>query len=161
MIFQKAFTVTQGGADTAAETTIPTLIQPGITLDAWLLRAIEFTLKPDLLKTWASADSDFTLQFTKRSLSASLVRLVTYSDTDLIASVNLAAILQGTAANYQLHPATWFINLPDGVLVYGENLYAQLISTGTGATNVVWGRVLYETKRLSQSEALSIVASRP
>lgn len=161
MIQQKAFTVTQGGADTAAETTIPTYIQPGITFDAWELKTIEFTLKPDLLKAWASADSDFTLQFTKRSLSASISRIVTYTDTDLISSINLAAILQGTAANYTLQASTWFVNLPSGILVYGENLYTQLISTGTGATNVVWGRILYEPKRLSQSEALAIVASRP
>lgn len=158
---QKPFTVTQGGADTAAETTIATYIQPGITFDAWELRAIEFTLKPDLMKAWASADSDFTLQLTKRSLSGAIARIITYTDTDLILSMNLAAILQGTAANYGIYPSTWFVNLPEGVIVYGENLYAQLISTGTGATNVVWGRILYMPKRLSQSEALAIVASRP
>lgn len=158
---QKPFTVTQGGADTAAETTIATNIQPGITFDAWALKTVEFTLKPDLVKAWASADSDITLQITKRSLSGSIARIVTYTDTDLILSMNMAAILQGTAANYAIYPVTWFVNLPDGILIYGENLYVQLISTGTGATNIAWGRILYMPQRLSQAEAIAIVASRP
>jgi len=158
---QKAFTVTQGGADTAAETTIATNIQPGITYDAWELKTIELTLKPDLMKTWASADSDFTVQLTKRSLSGAIARIITYTDTDLIASVNMAGILQGTAAVYVLTATTWYVNLPAGVLVYSENLYVQCISTATGATNIVWGRILYDTKRLSSSEALAVVASRP
>jgi len=157
----KAFTITQGGADTAAETTIPTLIQPGITFDAWALRAIEFTISPNLMKAWASADSDFTIQLTKRSLASGIARIVTYTDTDLIASINLAAILQGTAANYEIYDATRFFVFPEGVLIYGENLYIQCISTGTGATNIVWGRILYEPQKLTAAQAMAVIASRP
>ncbi len=157
----KAFTITQGGADTAAETTIPTLIQPGITFDAWALRALEFTISPNLMKAWASADVDFTVQLTKRSLSASIARIVTYTDTDLIASLNIAGILSGTAANNQLYDATRYFMFPDGVMVYGENLYIQCISTGTGATNIVWGRILYEPVKLTAAQAMAVIASRP
>lgn len=157
----KAFTITQGGADTAAETTLATGIQPGITYDAWQLRALEFTISPNLMKGWASADSDFTIQLTKRSLAASIARIVTYTDTDLIATVNMCAILQGTAANYDLFDATRVYQFSDGVIVYGENLYIQCISTGTGATNIVWGRIMYEPVKLTPSQAMAIIASRP
>ncbi len=161
MLFQKPFTLTQGGADTAAETTIATLIQPGITMGAWQLEALEVTVKPDLVKTWAAADADFTIQFTKRSLSGSIARLVTYTDIDLVCSFNLAVILSGTAANLWVQPTTWYITLPPGILIYSENIYGQIISTATGATNVAWGRLLYSTVDLSVKEALAIVASRP
>lgn len=161
MIQQKAFSVTQGGADTAAETTLTTNIQPGITLDAWNVRALEFTISPNLVKSWASADADFTVQLTKRSLTGSIARIVTFTDTDLIASFNLAGILQGTAANYLLVPTTYLWQFVVETIVYSENLYVQAISTATGQTNVVWGRVMYDIKKLTQSEALAVVASRP
>jgi len=161
MIQQKAFTVTQGGADTAAETTISTLIQPGITYGAWEIVGVEFTIKPDLLKAYASADSDVTLQLTKRSLSGSIARIVTYTDTDLIASWNMAINLAGTAANLSFLEATRYLALPPGLIVYSENIYVQVISTSTGQTNVVWGRILYNPVTLTQSQALSVIASRP
>lgn len=154
----KAFTVTQGGADTAAETTIPTLIQPGITFGAWNLLAVEFTISPNLLKAWAAADMDFTLQLTKRS---GTTRIVTYTDTDLIASISMASIMTGTAATAQLVEATRVYTMPPGTIIYGENLYAQVISTGTGATNIVWGRILYEPVTLTASQAMAVIASRP
>jgi hypothetical protein len=160
-LFQKAFTVTQGGADTAAETTLATNIQPGITYGAWELSAIEFTISPNLLKAWSGADCDFTLQITKRSLAASIVRLVTYTDTDLIASMSLSGIATGTAANFIIQPATFFITLPPGVVIYSDSIYLQLISAGTGATNIAWGRILYDLITLTQSQAFAVVASRP
>lgn len=157
----KAFTVTQGGADTSAETTIPTLIQPGITYGAWLLKAVEVTISPNLLKAWAAADIDWTFQLTKRSLSGSIVRMVTYTDTDLIASINIASVMSGTAATAQIVEATRVYVMPPGVIVYGENLYAQQISTGTGQTNICWGRILYETINLTPQQAMAVIASRP
>lgn len=160
-MLQKAFTITQGGADTAAETTIATNIQPGITFGAWELNAIEFTISPNLLKAWANADSDFTFQMTKRSLSGSIVRLVTYTDTDLIASYSLAMAAQGTPATWVITPATYLIQLPPGVIVYGENLYVQAISTATGQTNIVWGRLHYDSVTLTPAQAMAVIASRP
>lgn len=161
MITQKSFVLTQGGADTAAETTIATNIQPGITFGAWELLVMELTIKPDLLKAWASADADFTVQLTKRSLAGAIARLVTYADTDLIATFNLAVNLAGTAANLQILESTFFVQLPPGVIVYSENLYMQIISTATGQTNVAWGRLLYQPVTLKPAEAFSIIASRP
>jgi len=161
MITQKAFTLTQGGADTAAETTIPTAIQPGITYGAWELLVMELTIKPDLVKAWASADSDFTVQLTKRSLAGSIARLVTYTDTDLIATFNLAVNLAGTAANLALYQTTFYVAMPPGVVIYSENLYMQIISAATGQTNVAWGRLLYEPITLKPNEAFAIIASRP
>lgn len=162
MIQQKAFTLTQGGADTAAETTIPTLIQPGITYGAWELVGIEFTLKPDLVKAWVNnADQDFTIQFTKRSLSGSIARLITYTDTDLICTFNLAANLAGTAANISFIETTFYLTLPPGLIVYSENMYGQIISTGTTQTNVAWGRVLYNPVTLTPAQAMAVIASRP
>jgi hypothetical protein len=161
MIQQKAFTLTQGGADTAAETTIPTLIQPGITLGAWEIVGIELTLKPDLMKAWAAADADFTIQFTKRSLSGSIARIITYTDTDLIATFNLAVNLAGTAANLAVYETTWFLQMPPGLIVYSENMYGQIISAATGQTNVAWGRILYNPVTLTQSQAMAVIASRP
>lgn len=161
MITQKAFTLTQGGADTAAETTIATNIQPGITYGAWELLMVELTIKPDLVKAWASADSDFTVQLTKRSLSGSIARLITYTDTDLLATFNLAVNLAGTAANLQVLETTYYITMPPGVIVYSENLYMQIISAATGQTNIAWGRILYQPITLKPNEAFSIIASRP
>lgn len=157
----KPFTITQGGADNNAETTIETYIQPGITFSAWELMAVEFTISPNLMKSWANADSDFTLQITKRSLSGSISRIVTYSDTDLLASFSFAMAAQGTPGNWLLMPATHMINMPPGLIVYGENLYLQLISTATGQTNIVWGRIHYEPVTLTQAQALAVIASRP
>ncbi len=160
MLF-KPFTCTQGGADTAVETTIATGLLPGVDLVAWALKGIEFNISPNLLKAWAAADSDFTLQCTKRSLSGSVVRVVTFADQDLIASWSLAHIASGTAANMQLLIATYVMPFSFEQLLYAENLYVQAISTGTGQTNVVWGRLFYETQRLTNAEALALVASRP
>jgi hypothetical protein len=161
MIMQKAFTVTQGAPDTAAETTIPTLIQPGITYGAWELKGIEVTVKPDVMKVWAAVDSDFTLQFTKRSLSGAITRLVTYTDTDLIVTWNLAMNAAGTVANLSFIEASRYLVLPPGIIVYSENMYAQAISTATGSTNVVWGRILYEPITLTPAQAMAVIASRP
>lgn len=161
MILQKPFTITQGGADTAAESTLATNIQPGVTFGAWRPTYIEFTIAPNLMKAWAAADADMTIQFTKRSLAGSIARIVTYADTDLIESISLAAIASGTAANLAIADATYFVALPPGLTIYSENIYAQLISAGTGQTNIVWGRIMYDLVTLSQAEALAIVASRP
>jgi len=160
-MFQKPFTVTQGGADTAAEVALSTNIQPGITYGAWELTAIEFNVSPNLMKAWTGADMDFTLQVTKRSLAASITRLVTYADTDLIASMSLAGLATGTAANFLITPATFFVSLPPGVIVYSDTVYVQCISAATGATNVVWGRILYDLITLTQAQAFAVVASRP
>lgn len=161
MIQQKAFTLTQGGIDMAAETTIPTLIQPGITLGAWEIVGIEFTIKPDLVKSWAGVDSDFTVQFTKRSLAGSIARIITYTDTDLIATFNMAINAAGTVASFFLQETTFYLTMPPGLIVYSENMYGQIISTATGQTNVVWGRILYNPVTLTQAQAMVIIASRP
>lgn len=161
MLLQKPFSVTQGGADTAAESTLATNIQPGVTFGAWKPTYIEFTIAPNLMKAWAAADADMTIQFTKRSLTGAIARIVTYTDTDLITSISLAAIVSGTAANLQLVDATYFVALPAGLTIYSENIYVQVISAGTGQTNIVWGRILYDLVTLTQAEALAVVASRP
>jgi hypothetical protein len=122
---------------------------------------IEFTIKPDLVKTWASADGDFTIQFTKRSLSGSIARIITYTDTDLIASFNLALNLAGTAANLTFRETTWYLTMPPGLIVYSENIYAQIISAATGATNVAWGRIMYNPVTLTAAQAMAVIASRP
>lgn len=160
MIAQKPFTLTQGGADTGVEVAIPTNIQPGITLVGWGIAAVELNLAPNLVKSWAGADGDITLQLTKRSISP-VARLVTYADTDLLESFNMALIAVGTVANFNTQVCTFILELPPGVICYSENLYIQLISTGTGVVNNAWGRILYEPVTLSQSEAFAIVASRP
>ena len=161
MLMQKPFALTQGGADTAVETALQTTIQPGITLAGWLLRAVEFTLKPSILKLWAASDADFTLQMTKRSLTGAIARIETFTDQDLLLSLNQAVIAAGTPANISIRDATYYVNLPDGIIIYAEALYLQLISAGTGQANSVWGRLLYEPVSLTQAEAFAIVASRP
>jgi len=161
LAYTKAFTLTQGGADTAAETTLATNLLPGVDMAAWELLELEFTVKPDLVKAWASADADFTIQMTKRSLAGAIARIVTFTDNDLILSWSLAAILSGTAANLFLLPTTYRVSLPAGIIVYTENLYMQIISTGTGQTNVAWGRLLYQPVKLTASDAMVLIASRP
>lgn len=162
MILQKPFSVTQSsGADAATESILATNIQPGVTFGAWRPTYIEFTIAPNLLKAWAAADADMTIQFTKRSLAGAIARIVTYADTDLIASISLAAVASGTAANLAIVDATYFVALPPGLTIYSENIYVQVISTGTGQANIVWGRILYDLVTLSQAEALAVVASRP
>jgi hypothetical protein len=160
-MYQKPFTLTQGGADTAAETTIATGLLPGVDMSAWVLKAIQFTVSPNLVKAWAAADIDFTIQLTKRSLAGSIVRLVTFTDQDLLYSWNAAAILSGTAANLAVMETSRSIDFPVDTLVYAENLYMQIISASTGQTNIAWGRLLYDLKKLSNAEALTLVASRP
>lgn len=160
-MYQKAFTLTQGGADTAAETTVATGLLPGTDMLAWSLKYLEFTLKPDLVKAWAAADSELTIQLTKRSLTGSIAKLVTYTDQDLLFTWNMAIILSGTAANLWLQPTTFLVPFPVDTLVYAENLYLQIISAATGQTNVAWGRLLYDTKKLSAGEAMALIAARP
>lgn len=161
MIQQKAFAVTQGGADTAAETSVATNIQPGITLDAWSLVGVEFTIKPDVLKGLASADSDITLQVMKRSLSGNISRVVTYADSDLLASWNMAIVAAGTPATLLPIEGTFYLTVPPSTLIYSEYVYIQLISTATELALSVWGRLIYEPVTLSKDEALRVVASRP
>jgi len=156
----KAFTCTQGGADTAAETTIATNLLPGTDLVAWRPEKVEFNIYPTLVKAWAASDSDFTLQITKRSLSGSIARIVTFTDQDLLFSWNLAIIASGTAANLWLQPTSFVVPWA-GDLIYAENVYAQIISTATGQTNILWGRIVYETEKLTQAQALALVAARP
>jgi hypothetical protein len=156
----KAFTCTQGGADTAAETTIATGLVPGYDMVAWKPSMVEFTIYPTLVKAWAAADADFSLQMTKRSLAGSIARIVTFNDADLLLSWNLAVIASGTAANLWLQPTTFIVPWA-GDLIYAENLYAQIISTATGATNILWGRIKYDIQKLSNSEAVALLAARP
>jgi len=56
---------------------------------------------------------------------------------------------------------TFYIQMPPGVIIYSENLYMQIISAATGQTNIAWGRLLYQPITLKQSEAFTIIASRP
>lgn len=156
----KSFAVTQSGADTGTETTIPTGIQPGVTLDAWELMSVEYTISPTLMKAWAGADMEFVLQMTKRSISP-VARLTNYSDTDLIAQDSKVLIAVGTVACVVFADCTFLMKMSPGVIVYGENLYIQAISVGSGAANQVYGRITYELKKLTQAQALAVIASRP
>lgn len=157
----KSFAVTQGGNDAAAETTIPTGIQPGVTMDAWELRSVEYTISPTLMKAWVgSGDAEFVLQLTKRAISP-IARLTNYSDTDLIAQDCKALLAVGTVASAFITDCTFLMKMSPGIIVYGENLYIQVISAGSGAANQVYGRITYELKKLTQAQALAVVASRP
>lgn len=160
MIMFKPFSATQSAADSNVETSMATNIQPGITLGAWSLIALEITFSPNLVKSWAAADADVTIQLTKRSISP-VARLVSFADTDLLTSLNLAINAAGTPASLGIVTTTFFLELPPGIICYSETLYLQLISTATAVANVAWGRLLYEPVTLTQSEAFSIIASRP
>ena len=160
LLYTAPFTVTQGGADTSAEVTIQTGLLPGIDLSAWELVMLELQISATLVKAWAAADAHAIIQLTKRSLSAGYSAL-TYADTDLIFQYQMAAIASGTAANLAVLPTTVFMELPPGALAYTTALYLQLMSAGTGQSNNVHGRILYTPRRLTQQEALAIVASRP
>lgn len=160
VLFTAPFVVTQGGADTSAEVTIATGLLPGIDLTAWELVMIELQMNAALVKTWAAADSHMTIQATKRSLAAGYATL-NYSDTDLITQFQVASAAEGTPANQIFFPTSYWFELPPGALIYAPAMYIQCMSTATGATNSVWGRVMYRPFKLSQSEALAVVASRP
>ena len=156
----KAFRVVQGGADTAAETEILTGILPGVDFSAWRVLAYEFNLPPDVVKSWAAADSDLTVQITKRSLTGAIARIETYADQDLVTSFNMAMVAQGTSANWREVITTFLVELPVPLLLYSDSLFVQLISTATGQTNEVWGRVIYEVATITKDTAFAILASR-
>lgn len=159
-LYTAAFTLTQGGADTSGEVTIATGLLPGLDLSAWELVALEAHVSATLVKAWAAADAHVIVQVTKRSLSAGYSTL-TYADTDLISQYQMAAIASGTAANLQVIPTSVFLEFAPGTLLYSTAIYLQLMSAGTGQSNNVHGRILYRPRKLTQNEALAIVASRP
>lgn len=156
----KSFAVTQAVADTATESAITTGIQPGISLDAWELVAVEYVISPTLMKTWSGADAEFVLQMTKRPINP-VARLANYSDTDLIAQDCHVLMAVGTVASMVVAKANIKMILAPGILIYSENLYIQAISVGTGVANQVYGRIIYDVKKLTQAQALAVVASRP
>lgn len=157
----KSFVSTQSGNDTAAEVEVGTNLTPGIDLAAWSLKAVEFTIKPSLMKAWANADSDFTLQITKRSMSGAIARLETFADQDLVFAYSLAMSAQGTPASWGISPASFLVELPVHQMIYSESLFVQGITTGTGQTNVVWGRLIYDIVALTKDQAFALLASRP
>lgn len=159
----KAFKLTQPSADAAVELRIPTYIQPGITMGAWELLAIEFTIDPDALSQWDIADCAFTLQLMKRSLGQSIERITTYGDGDLIATQNIVGIATATATEtaFVMVDATRIYEMPIGTLVYSDGLYVQLITEGTGVANSVWGKVVYQPTTLTSAQAMALIAAQP
>lgn len=160
LLYTAPYAVTQGGADTSAEVTIQTGLLPGIDLSAWEMVVMEVQLSAALVKTWAVADAHLIVQATKRSLSGGYSTLA-YADTDLITQFQIANILTGAGTSAQTLTTSWWFELPPGALLYSAAMYVQVMSAGTGAANSVHGRLLYRPMRLSQNEALAIVASRP
>lgn len=156
------FKVTQGGADTAAQASIATMIQPGVSMVGWKLRELLVCLSPDLVKTWGSGgviDLDLTIQVTKRSLASSIARITDYGDDDLIMTFDLAGIALGTPGNMLIQQCSFKLPFPDDYILYAPYLYIQLITAGTSAANIVWGQVRYDTVKLSQKEAFQAIAS--
>lgn len=151
-----SFDVTQGGADTAAEQTLSTPLAPGTDLGAWLVHSFEVHYDPTLVKSW-SADADLSVQLTARSLSGSITRL-DFDDGDLIARTDLALSL--TTSGSFIFNCRDIVEVNPGSVVYDDEIFVQVISTGTGATNRAFGRLVYYSATLTQDEALAIVAVR-
>lgn len=159
LLFQAPFKLTQGGADTSVEVQVLTGLLPGVDLTAWGLVGAELQMSANTLKGLAAADCYFAVQVTKRSLSGSIV-LLDYSDNDLVTQFQVANILTGAGTSAQAMPVSWWWDFPPGAICYAPALYLQLISAATGLTNVGWGRLFYVPQKLSQAEALAVVAAR-
>lgn len=159
LLFQASFTITQGGADTSAEATLPTGLLPGVDLAAWELVGAEVQFTTGL-GAWAAADSFLSVQVTKRGLAGAITAL-TYADADLVTVASWVKMADGTPASALLVPASYWWDFPAGAIIYSTALYIQLISTATALTNTVFGRIFYRPVTLTQSEALAVIAARP
>lgn len=151
------FTLTQGGADTAAQVSIPTFIVPGSSGHGWKLERLEVSLVPDTLAGMASADSAITIQATKRSLAGNVARIEDYADDDLLASVNFSIISAGTPANIAVIRSDVAYDFYDGRVLYAPYMYVQLISDSTGLTLEAFGRVHYTVTKLSTAQQLALL----
>lgn len=151
------FTLTQGGADTAAQEAIPTFIIPGSSAFGWKLERVEVTLAPDTLAGMASADSAITIQLTKRSLAGSVTRIEDYADDDLLASINFSIVAAGAPATLGVIRSDVSYDFYDGRILYAPYLYVQLISDSTGLTLESFGRVHYTVTKLSTTQQLALL----
>lgn len=141
----------QGGADAFVEGSILTGIDPSEGL-AWLLHRVEMLF--ETTQSIISADADLSYSLSRTSQAA----IPSYDDDSVIMADGFSNAL--TTSGEIVLPRLRIWEPPEGVLVVGDTLYAQLDSTGTGMTMQAYMRVYFEEVKVSELEILRILANQ-
>lgn len=147
----KTISMLQGGADAFIEGSISTLLNPADGY-GWMLKRAEMTF--DTALSAVSADFDIRWSISRLSKAAT----PDYASDDVILADGVAGSL--TTSGQIVLPQRYEYDFPDGVLVVGDTLYAQLDSDATGLTIQAYLRVWFEQVKLSELEIWRTLAAQ-
>lgn len=162
-----SFTVTQSAADTTTTATQAVPVQRLPTgARAQVMEVLRVDIKRPTVVTIASATEAVDSYQLFLSTTSFGTTATTFSEPRVFAAdefqINGAFTAAGTYGLYaDLHKQ---LDLTDGaghgVLVATDNIFAQGVSSGTGAANVWRVKILYRWKNVSLSEYIGIVQSQ-
>lgn len=155
LVQQVNVTVTQGGADAFAVTTIETGISTAARF-GWLIDSVEFHFGTAISATPQTADCDAQLILTKEQITPT--SLITPSDEDYIAGYRLAMPGIAAAVNQYVINLDYKWAAPPNTVVVAPRLQFAIDSSGTTATNVGYVRVNYFPMELSEMDLLRLIA---
>lgn len=147
----KTIELVQGMADAFVEGNVATLIDPSRGI-GWAIRFIEVAFATAL--SGVSADADIFWSLSRQSKGST----TDYGDDDVILADGVAVSL--TTSGQMLIPQLHRYEVPDGVLVVQDVLYAQLDSTASGLASTAYVRVWYEEVKLGELEILRVLAEQ-
>ena len=162
-----SFVATQSAADTTTTITqaIPVQRQNNRGL-AQVLEVLKVLFERPSLVAGASATEANDFFAITLSTSSFGTTATTLAEPRVFAGDSLQAQFAFTAAGtyYMEHPRVVMYDLTDGaghgVLVATDNIYAQVSSVTTGATNTYRIKILYRWKNVSLQEYIGIVQSQ-
>lgn len=143
-------TVQQGSADAFAEGELQTGLS-NITGSCWRVRRIEF-----YVAALASADSDITVQLSGKSLAAVNV----LANSCIAAVYRKVELTTSGSPVYEIWPNAQVYDRDYELLIVEESVYLTVDSSSTGAQNVAGVKIWVESRSITQTERLTIQASR-
>ena len=144
----KTISMLQGGADAFVQGQLSTLINPSDGV-GWMVKKIEMAFSTAL----AAVSADFNVKYALSRLTKAA--MPDYSADDVILADGFSGSL--TTSGQIVLPQLISYDVPDGVLVVGDTLYAQLDSDATALTIQAYMRIWYEEVRVTELEILRMI----
>ena len=162
-----SFVATQSAADTTTTTTqaIPVQRQNNRGL-AQVLEVLKVYVERPAIVSGASATEASDSYAVLLSTTSFGTTATTTSEPRVFMADTFQAQFAFTAAGtyYVIHPRTIIYDITDGaghgVLIATDNIFAQVVTSTTGATNSYRIKILYRWKNVSLQEYIGIVQSQ-
>lgn len=162
-----SFSASQSGADATTTTTQAIPVQRLPTGGkAQVMEVLKVAITITALPASAAVGESLDSQSVFLSTTSFGTTATSWSEPRVFAGVQIQSRNAFTAGGtyYAVIPGITWLDLTDGaghgVLVATDNIFAQVISAGTGATNAASIKILYRWKNVALQEYIGIVASQ-